>query len=171
MARVLTEWLTGLGFNVTVVVTMAEALRFLAENPTLEVITLDLNLPDSRAPQTVPRIPDIRNINPEALLLIVSGVVTEEDKKLASSLGADVVFEKLEVPTERTFLQKFGDAIMGLIKTPAGYTHDLALLQAVSSKIAQRCNEMGIGLGAGVMVVPASAIPSASGMDTPPPPM
>lgn len=149
MAQVLTKWLEAMHFTVTVAASMSEAARIIAEMPKLEVITLDLNLPDSRASETIPRIKDIREQKPDALLVIVSGVLTSEDHKIAAALGADAAFEKHEVPTEKGFMQKLRDVMVGLVRTPTQYASRLPLLEALAKKVAERFNELDLPIGGG----------------------
>lgn len=159
MATVLRSYLEGIGFSVTVTASMAVAVQIITETPELEVITLDLNLNDSRAAETLPRIAEIRKNSPNALLVVVSGVLTHEDKGKAIEYGADATFEKLDVPTERSFIQRLRDVAVGLVRTPTKYASRINLLQALASKVAARYNELGLGLGG----VPSEDEPKETG--------
>jgi CheY-like chemotaxis protein len=146
MAAVLKSYFEGLGFVVTITASMSVAAEIIRETPDLHVITVDLNLTDSRAAQTLSRIPEIRSLRPNALLLVVSGVLTEADKKVCAELGADATFEKLDVPTEKTFMQKLRDLIMGLVRTPTHYADRIVFLQELAAVVAKRFNELNIGV-------------------------
>lgn len=142
MAAVLRSWLEKLGFVVTVTDSMALAAEIITATPELEVITLDLNLKDSLAPTTIPRIKEIRRNNPQALLVVVSGVLTPKDESAAIEYGADAAIEKHDVPTEKTFGQKLWDVLSSLVKTPQAYAKRIPILEAISKKLAQRLNEL-----------------------------
>ena len=109
MATVLKSWLEKLGLEVMVTNTLESAARIIATPPVPEVITLDLNLLDSPVQDTISRVKEIRKLTPEALLLIVSGVMTDHDKIRLTTMGADATIEKIEIGTEKSFLSKLSD--------------------------------------------------------------
>lgn len=147
MARVLQTWLEAMGFAVSVTNSMTLAAEIIASTPELEVITLDLNLKDSLADETIPRITEIRDYNPNALLLVLSGVLTPKDAKIAMELGADACIEKQEVITERTFTQRVRDVVTSLVRTPVAYRKRIPLMEALAARVAKRCNDLGCSIG------------------------
>lgn len=166
MASVLRSWLEQMGFSVTVTDSMALAAEIIASTPELEVITLDLNLKDSMRPSTIPRIREIRATHPNALLVIVSGVLTTGDEKLVAEYGGDAAIEKHDVATEKTFGQKLWDVVSSLVKNPQAYASRIPILEAISKRVSKRCNELGctIAMGEQPPKLPTSSPP-------PPPPV
>jgi CheY-like chemotaxis protein len=147
MARVLRTWLEAMKFDVTVTDSMTLAADIISSTPELEVITLDLNLKDSLADETIPRIAEIRDKNPDALLLVLSGVLTPKDTAIAMNLGADACIEKQEVVSEKTFTQKLRDVVLSLIRTPREYRKRIPLIEALAARVAKRCNDLGCSIG------------------------
>lgn len=75
--------------------TMREAKRMLHEIPWLDMICLDLRLPDSSAKETIEHIPTMKVQHPESTILVISGVV--DVAKDASNSGAHLFASKMEV--------------------------------------------------------------------------
>jgi hypothetical protein len=126
---------------------MTLAADIISSTPELEVITLDLNLKDSLADETIPRIADIRDKNPDALLLVLSGVLTPKDAAIAMELGADACIEKHDVITEKTFMQRLRDVAVSLVRTPKEYRKRIPLIEALAARVAKRCNDLGCSIG------------------------
>lgn len=147
MAIILRDWLEAMHFEVTVTNSMALAADIISNTPNLEVITVDLNLTDSLKDATIEKISEIRSKKPDALLLVISGVLTEKDAKIAINLGADACMEKHNIITEKTFTQKLWDVMDALVKTPSEYTKRQSLMTALASQVARRCNELGCSIG------------------------
>lgn len=147
VARVLQAWLEAMGFTVSVTDSIALAAEIISSTPELEVITLDLNLKDSLADATIPHITEIRDYNPNALLLVLSGYLTPKDTAIAMALGADVCLEKQEVFTEKTFIQRLRDVASSLVRTPREYRKRIPLMEALAARAVKRCNDRGWSIG------------------------
>lgn len=162
------KWLEGCGYEVTTVDSIKEAQRCLDEAPDIRIITLDLNLTDSTYLTTIPKIKNMRDSNPGALLVVISGVITHNDEKLVTSLGADAMFEKNEVATEKTFLGKLRDMLGGLAGTPVGFQNRAKVLQGIAEKVARRCNTLGCNIGESLLNLDPGTTGHDSGTRQPP---
>ncbi len=140
-ALVLKSWLEGIGFDVTITESMELAAHIIMETHA-DIITLDLNLKDSKVSETIPKIAEIRQKSPDSLLVVVSGVMCSTDPAKCAALGADACFEKLDIPTEKSFLAKLWDVVTALIRNPKGYARNIPLIEAIEEKLAQRCKEI-----------------------------
>lgn len=147
MQMVLRLWLERMGYEVQVTDSIELAATIIANTPELELITLDLNLKDSRVNTTIPRIREIRARNPNALLVVISGALTSKDEKMVTEYGADGFMEKQDVPTEKTFFGKLRDVVTSLTRTPRQYARNIPLLESIAAKIAQRCETFQCSIG------------------------
>lgn len=147
MARILKTWLEKLGLEVQITDTLDSAAKIIATPPVPEVITLDLNLLDSPVQDTISRVKEIRSLTPEALLLIVSGVMTDYDKIRLTTMGADATIEKLDIGTEKSFLTKLGEVWKGLIGKPQDHLRNFPLMEVLAKRVTDRYNELKIPLG------------------------
>lgn len=164
IALILRTWLEGCGYDVAVTGSMAGASKYIEGAGELEVITLDLNLEDSTHDRTIPRIKEIREKNPNALLVVISGVITMSESHVITGLGADAFIEKHDIPTERTFWSKLQDVVSSLIRSPQqGLQQKTIVLEAIASKIAKRCDVLGCQIGATTGSDPTAAERSSSG--------
>jgi CheY-like chemotaxis protein len=157
LAMVLGSWIENLGYEVITTDSLEKAAKLIKDNPKLEIITLDLNLTDSRTENTLSSIEQMRASNPNALLVVVSGMLTTQDEERITKLGADGFMEKHDVPTEKSFFGKLRDVTMSLVRTPKNYTRNAALVEALAKRVAERCNVLDVALGG---VAPASAEPA-----------
>lgn len=128
------KYLTSLGYQVTIVDRLASAIGLIKAIPNIEIITLDCNLLDSRATETIERIKEIREHNPSAMLIVISGVLTQVDVDRAIKYGADGIIEKVDIPTDKTFFQKLKDIFT---KNPLNTKYSL-LLETLTKKITER---------------------------------
>lgn len=85
------------GFMVRSANTMAEGLAQNAALPMPEIIILDIQLPDSRGTDTLNQIPILKQINPNARVIIATGWATPEIEYQAMQLGADAFKAKQDM--------------------------------------------------------------------------
>ena len=80
-----------LSVRVILAATMEEALRAMHEIPPPDLVFLDLHLPDSQtAESTLASIQTIKGLNPEVVIVVVTGLLTgEKIVELATAMGAD----------------------------------------------------------------------------------
>lgn len=124
----------------------ASAIEALIESdPKPVVITVDINLTDSRGEETIQRVNQIRDLAPDAVILIISGVLKPNDAARLEALGADAAFEKMEITTEKTFWQRFRDTLSGVSKQ-AGLHRNLTVVRDLTSKATDVYNESGASL-------------------------
>jgi CheY-like chemotaxis protein len=147
LARLLAKWLAGCGYEVRVCSTLSEAEAYIFAVPDLRIITLDLNLTDSTHETTIPRIRDIRDQNPQALLVVISGVIGHSEESTITRLGADAMIEKHEIVTEKSFLGKLWDVLSSVFRNPTAYQTRGIVLEGISKKVAKRCNDLKVSIG------------------------
>lgn len=148
LAAVLATWLNSCGYECQITGSLVEAERIIETASELEVITLDLNLEDATREKTIPHIKLLREKSPNALLVVISGVITSQDEKLVTKLGADGMIQKTEIATEKSFWTKLSDILYFLFETPQTFPRKVAILEGIASKIARRCSVLGYTIGA-----------------------
>lgn len=121
--------------NTTIVKTMAEAEDYLlTQDP--DIVTLDLNLPDSRWPITMSRIGEFKK-NGRCVVVVLSGVSEPgvDIKQKALSYGADSFLAKGPDFNEPGVLGSIRDAIKSLISQPVRYKLYEPIFKLISEKL------------------------------------
>jgi len=139
MVKVLKALLAPLTTEIIVAHTMAEAIDAVAQAKEIELITLDLGLPDSNIKQTIGRIRTFRDKHPNALLIVITGMNIPDLEKLVAEQGADgLVFKSDDVTfTPAGFLSFLGAVASKLITQPGRYHDSLASLEKVAQAVHQ----------------------------------
>lgn len=115
-----------------------EAQPHLKAIPAPNLITLDLGLPDLLPKQTLEHIHIIKQMAPDSVVVVLTGMLTFDQLKQAIEYGADAALEKsLDIVHRHKFLQTLNDVIRGLIRQPFKYQKNITLLEQLSEKIVQ----------------------------------
>lgn len=108
------------GDDITIVRTMADAQAYLTTHGEPDILTLDLNLPDSRWSETIEKINDFKKSG-KCVVLVVSGVSEDGlDKKVIAG-GADSFLSKGPDFGEKGFLGNLADTFKSLTAQPVRY--------------------------------------------------
>lgn len=145
IASKICEWLRSIGCDAEVTGSLSTA-ELLLRKDSVNIITLDLALHDSTLTQTIERIAAIRMTRPNAVLIVISGLVTHENEKEITMRGADAMFEKMDITTERSFLGRLYDMATGAEKKPTPPKRQ-DVLQSLAKRAAAKCNEMQCDIG------------------------
>lgn len=148
MADIMRRLLEPLATEVIVTADMQSALRVIQDAPQIEMITLDLGLPDSGVQDTLSRVGQIRALRPESLLIIITGQEAQEIERQAMEAGADAVLLKQNATfTPGGFLEMLRSIVTRCLKTPAkNFQRNVVALETVSQRLAS----MAMGLEPGV---------------------
>lgn len=142
IARLISRYLSGISSQTIVVDTMAAAEEVIAGVDPFDIITLDLNLPDSRGPDTLSKIKVFKQHHPNALLIVVTGVLTREDEMEVLRQGGDGLMLKVEtMGSEGSFLKTLGDIVRSIKRVPERFTKNVELLEKIAVRIASHLNE------------------------------
>lgn len=132
------------GIEPVIVGDMRSAEAALATVDPYDIITLDLNLPDSRGPQTLQKIRRFKELHPNALLIVVTGILAREDEKQVFESGGDGLMIKTEsMRTERNFLTTMANILRSIARVPERFTKNVQLLESVTNRIATHFTEDG----------------------------
>lgn len=125
--------------NIRFAESMKDALTAIAEAGNIELITLDLSLPDSETDQTIANeIKHIRAVRPEAVLIVVTGQEIDNLENRVLSEGADGVIHKMESEFSiRGFLNLIATIVKKRLATPQNYQNSLELMERVTGKLAE----------------------------------
>lgn len=118
---------------------MLAATRFILESGERPaIITVDLTLPDSDRRQTIEyKLGEIRNHAPDALIIVLTGLIQADEIAKCRENGADVVWEKLEVATPNAFMTQLKALVLEIMQHPTSLKTRLRVIEAVSSCIAR----------------------------------
>lgn len=101
VAQIWQRALENLGMTVKWASTLAGAKQLSKEIPPPDLILLDLGLTDSPSKDTVEAIDELKQGNPNVVVLILSGLLTPELVASALAKGAHVAIEKLEIQQQQ----------------------------------------------------------------------
>lgn len=86
--------------------TLTEAFNLMGKIPPPDLVLLDLRLPDScDAALTIARVPEFRRLNPNAVIMVITGSMDPTFPMLAAVAGADAFLEKSTVTGQTKLLK------------------------------------------------------------------
>lgn len=136
LAELIKRTLEPISAEITCVRTLAEGMAEVARVPAPEVVTLDLNLPDSTATETLERVKTLREKNENALILIVTGALDISHRSKAIEFGADDFIVKHEAFAPPSgFMKNLRDVVRSLVRQPTAYQRSGHILEKLSSKL------------------------------------
>lgn len=114
-------------------------LKMMAEPPIPDIVILDLGLPDSRPPDTLARIKHLKEINPDATVIAITGNPEENIQLLAENLGADFFAAKLQYgDSQGRLLTAMKEGLTRAISRSApSYTRGLEMLELVTTHLSR----------------------------------
>lgn len=122
--------------EVVVASTMDEALHAIETRPPFDLITLDLNLPDSTTLESVARIKEIHDKNDGGFVVVITGMLGVEARKQVEEAGADGFFQKIEtVETRENFFSNLKNMVNSAIRNPVRYQRNLAVAEKLIDKL------------------------------------
>jgi CheY-like chemotaxis protein len=137
MAKLLVRYLQPVAREIIVAESMEHAFAVINQVNPFDIVTLDLNLPDSRTEETRDKIREIKRINPDALVVVITGVVRPEEQERIIAAGADGYVYKVDIMGQPTkFWQTLSDVLKSVVKTPTRYTKNVAIMERLNAAIA-----------------------------------
>lgn len=110
--RIWTDFLSPLDGEIRIAMTLESAIEQMSKIPHPDIVLLDLRLPDSEsAGRTLEYINALKQINPKAIVVVITGHVDAALPALASKLGADGYANKLECATQASLLGLISGAL------------------------------------------------------------
>lgn len=142
LARMIARYVKGLAREVIIAQDMAHAFAELQKADPFDIVTLDLNLPDSNIESTLAQIMNIKTTQPNCLLVVVTGVVRPEEKDRIIAAGADGYMNKMDVMGKpESFLQTLRDIYRSTKKLPTRYKRNVDLMERFTAAITQAHDE------------------------------
>lgn len=141
LSELLGRFLSEICSEVYLALTFKQALEHMQRVPPPDLVTLDLNLPDSTIESTIGQIHQIRRFNDQSVIIVISGVVEPLDKERIVKAGADACLLKHDlIPmanSTRGFLGNLYDAVRAIIKQPVRYQNNLLILELIAERLAK----------------------------------
>lgn len=142
LAKLIARYVRGIAREVIVADSMAHAFSELQKADPFDIVTLDLNLPDSNIESSLGRIMEIKAQNPNCLLVVITGVIRPEEKNRILSAGADGYMNKTDVIGHPGgFLQTLKDIFRSTAKLPTRYKTNVDLMTTLTKAIAEAHEE------------------------------
>lgn len=139
IAKLWTMLLASLGKEFRLAHDMTTALREMQLEPFPDLILLDLRLPDSSSEETLASIPRFKAINPEAIVLVVTGNPNPALPVLAAQSGADGFRSKTSATTQAKLYEAVKDAFAASLTKSGGeakpYQKRVELLERLSAMV------------------------------------
>ena len=136
MTTVLKMFLEPIASEITIAKDMEQALKEISGARDIEIITLDLGLPDSPVSVTVDKIKEIRRYRPSCLIIVVTGMDYPDLEAVAKANGADEVVRKsAETFTGPGFLKLIGKIANKHLSQPQNFQHSVSVFEKVMEKL------------------------------------
>lgn len=117
---------------------MQEAMLEISKFPPVDLVTLDLVLPDSNAEESLKRILELKALNPNCLIIVVTGSVLPGRELQAMASGADGFIHKTAMTAERFgFINTIRDILKSITRQPSRYQKNIPLLEKIAEKIGE----------------------------------
>lgn len=102
-----------------------------------DIVTLDLNLPDTRDRHTLERIKELKAVHPQAIVIVYTGITSPGLEKEALDAGADGFITKADAATSNGgFLGSLHTVFKNLLNQPLKYKQSINLLEKIVNKLA-----------------------------------
>lgn len=92
------------GVDIRMAGDLADALRQMAKLPPPDLVLLDLKMPGTTPENTLRHIADLREHNPNAVVLVITGVPDETLPEMSRRMGANDFAQKTAVNTQDALL-------------------------------------------------------------------
>lgn len=139
IALLLKRYLTPLACEVQIAESKEQARRLLLEARDFDLVTLDLNLPDSNAQQTLADLRSLRGDNQKLVIIVISGVMNMRHAEEIFAAGADGFMSKEDVSlSSDDFLTTLREVSMAIIASPRRDQRNVAFLEKVCVKIGEQ---------------------------------
>lgn len=137
-AVALRHFLQPLASRIQVVNTMKEALAALEGADEIDLITVDLGLPDSDVQSTIAQIIEIRAMRPDSFIVVVTGQELPHLAEAVTSAGADGFVTKQSPEfSSKGFLQLLAAIVKRYTMEAKPHQQSIALLDKVATKLAE----------------------------------
>lgn len=137
-ALALRHFLEPLAACITIVTNMTEALAALRGVDDIDLITVDLGLPDSDVQSTLAQINEIRRLRPDSFIVVVTGQELPDLATIVAAAGADgLVTKQSDDFSSKGFLQLLAAIVRRYTMEPRLHQHSITLLDKVASKLAK----------------------------------
>lgn len=137
-ALVLQNFLTPVSSRITVAKTMNEALKAVSGADEINLITVDLGLPDSDVQHTLGKIKTIRENRPDSLIVVVTGQDIDGLEQKAMEEGADgYVTKQSEGFTSKGFLGLLSTIVQKYTSSPKHPMQSISMLESVAARLSK----------------------------------
>lgn len=138
VSKVLKHFLQPIASEIVVAANMEQALIAISDAEEIDIITLDLGLPDSGVEESVKQIKHIRALRPTALVVVVTGQDMPNLEKEVMESGADgIIFKQGNDFTAKGFLTFIQGLVKKYMDEPQHFNRSVGVLEKVSQKLAQ----------------------------------
>lgn len=136
LAKVLARFISDLAV-VKLAPDLPTGLRFMREPPTPDVVLLDLKLSGSKPLNTLEHIEELKQINPDASVVVITGNLQDGLPELATKLGADFFAKKIEYATSQlSLLSAIEAGLKNVVKGKPVYERGIQILELLTEHTA-----------------------------------
>lgn len=141
MAELLRRCLCEISSDVLIAHGFDAAMEILRRIPPPDLISLDLSLGIGGAEVTIARIHEIREANPSAVIVVLTGAVDKLDRERILEAGGDELWLKSDLMPMpggvKGFVANLFDALDALVRRPVRYQHNVRILELLAERVAK----------------------------------
>jgi CheY-like chemotaxis protein len=137
IARILEAYLRPFTSGIVTTLTRAEAASVISSGAHLDLVTIDLGLPDSPVSETIEWLKVVREQRPNAVIVVISGMVDVDKEPLLRESGADGFIPKSDIGSGRTFIERMAQIWSSLFGSPTGYRGALPIAEAMTKRFSE----------------------------------
>lgn len=132
VAELWTRLLNPASRDIRVAGNVPEALSKMGVPPPPDLVLLDLRVPGSTPENTLRHIAELKELNPAAVVLVLTGVSDESLPALARQLGADGFSQKMQATSQDALFGVICDALRTKREGEPAYKRSLELLDKLT---------------------------------------
>lgn len=135
LARLLVRYLRAVACDIVVAINREQATEIIRSTNPLDLITIDLGLPDSTKEDSIEWLKELRELRPNSVVVVLSGVVSREEEGHVLDAGADGFLSKPDAAVDQlTFLERLAQIGRSMIAQPKRYSRNIDVAEAMANR-------------------------------------
>lgn len=142
VGELLTRYFESIACEVALATSVDGALVLISKTDPPKLVTLDLNLGPGGERETLSRINELKARCPEAVVIVLSGVIDPTERQRVLDAGADGFIHKNEMALGRANLMgKIIQILSGILSRPGRYARNIPIVEEMAKRFTDWVKE------------------------------